>query len=64
MRLFTRRGYDWTDRYPAIAAAAVKLRARSIDSPTGRADGSGEQRGRAVTFVVVGHRSGAALFHR
>jgi ATP-dependent DNA ligase len=20
VRLFTRRGYDWTDRYPAIAA--------------------------------------------
>jgi ATP-dependent DNA ligase len=26
VRLFTRRGYDWTDRYPAIAGAA-KLRA-------------------------------------
>ena len=25
---------------------------------------SGEQRGRAVTFVVVGHRSGAARLHR
>ena len=23
VRLFTRRGYDWTDRYPAIANAAV-----------------------------------------
>jgi ATP-dependent DNA ligase len=22
VRLFTRRGYDWTDRYPAIAGAA------------------------------------------
>jgi bifunctional non-homologous end joining protein LigD len=30
VRLFTRRGYDWTDRYPAIAAAAVKLRSRSF----------------------------------
>src|SRR6202158_1663099 len=30
VRLFTRRGYDWTDRYPGIAAAAVKLRARSF----------------------------------
>jgi bifunctional non-homologous end joining protein LigD len=30
VRLFTRRGYDWTDRYPAIAAAATKLRARSF----------------------------------
>src|SRR5450755_268372 len=30
VRLFTRRGYDWTDRYPAIAGAAAKLRARSF----------------------------------
>jgi bifunctional non-homologous end joining protein LigD len=30
VRLFTRRGYDWTGRYPAIAAAAAKLRAKSF----------------------------------
>jgi bifunctional non-homologous end joining protein LigD len=30
VRLFTRRGYDWTDRYPAISAAAAKLRAKSM----------------------------------
>ena len=30
VRLFTRRGRDWTDRYPAIASAAVKLRVRSL----------------------------------
>jgi bifunctional non-homologous end joining protein LigD len=30
VRLFTRRGYDWTERYPAIARAAAKLRARSF----------------------------------
>jgi bifunctional non-homologous end joining protein LigD len=30
VRLFTRRGHDWTDRYPAVAAAAGKLRARSF----------------------------------
>jgi bifunctional non-homologous end joining protein LigD len=30
VHLFTRRGYDWTDRYPAIARAAAKLRARSF----------------------------------
>jgi bifunctional non-homologous end joining protein LigD len=35
VRLFTRRGYDWTDRYPAIAAAAAKLKARSF-TLTGR----------------------------
>jgi bifunctional non-homologous end joining protein LigD len=26
----TRRGNDWTDRYPAIASAAAKLRAKSF----------------------------------
>jgi bifunctional non-homologous end joining protein LigD len=30
VRLFTRRGHDWTDRYPAIASAAAKLKARSF----------------------------------
>jgi ATP-dependent DNA ligase len=30
VRLFTRRGYDWTDRYSAIASAAGKLRAKSF----------------------------------
>jgi bifunctional non-homologous end joining protein LigD len=30
VRLFTRKGYDWSDRYPAIAASAMKLRARSF----------------------------------
>jgi bifunctional non-homologous end joining protein LigD len=30
VQLFTRRGHDWTDRYPAIAAAATKLRAKSF----------------------------------
>ena len=26
----TRRGYDWTEHYPAVASAAGKLRARSF----------------------------------
>jgi bifunctional non-homologous end joining protein LigD len=30
VRLFTRRGYDWSDRYPAIAVTAALLRARSF----------------------------------
>jgi bifunctional non-homologous end joining protein LigD len=30
VRLFTRRGYDLTDRYPAIASAAGKIRAKSF----------------------------------
>jgi ATP-dependent DNA ligase len=25
VRLFTQRGHDWTDRYPAIASGAAKL---------------------------------------
>jgi ATP-dependent DNA ligase len=30
VRLFTRRGYDWTGRYPAIADTAMQLRATSF----------------------------------
>jgi bifunctional non-homologous end joining protein LigD len=30
VRLFTRRGYDWTGRYPAIVSAAAKIRAQSF----------------------------------
>src|ERR1700674_834672 len=30
VRLFTRRGYDWSERFPAISAAAAKLRAKSF----------------------------------
>jgi bifunctional non-homologous end joining protein LigD len=30
VRLFTRPGHDWTERYPAIARAAAKLRAESF----------------------------------
>jgi bifunctional non-homologous end joining protein LigD len=47
VRLSTHRGYDWTDRYPAIAVAAAKLRAKSFTL-----DGEA---------VVVGH-DGVARF--
>jgi bifunctional non-homologous end joining protein LigD len=30
VRLFTRRGYDWTDRYPRISAAVAALRPASV----------------------------------
>jgi bifunctional non-homologous end joining protein LigD len=30
VRLFTRRGYDWTNRYPAIATAAAAIKASSF----------------------------------
>ena len=36
VRLFTRRGYDWSGRYPSIAVTAMLLRARSftLDIPS------------------------------
>jgi bifunctional non-homologous end joining protein LigD len=30
VRLFTRNGYDWTDRYPLIVEAALKSHASSF----------------------------------
>src|SRR5881392_537875 len=30
VRLFTRRGFDWSDRYPLIVQAALKLRKTSF----------------------------------
>jgi bifunctional non-homologous end joining protein LigD len=30
VRLFTRRGYDWSGRYPAIVTTAMELKARSF----------------------------------
>jgi ATP-dependent DNA ligase len=30
VRLFIRRGYDWTDRYPAIASIAARFRGESF----------------------------------
>jgi hypothetical protein len=30
IRLFTRRGYDWSARYPAIVVTAMQLRAASF----------------------------------
>jgi hypothetical protein len=43
VRLFTRNGHDWAVRYPAIAAAAVALQARSflIDGEVVVADAQG-----------------------
>jgi bifunctional non-homologous end joining protein LigD len=57
VRLFTRRGYDWTDRYPAIAAAAVKLPAKSFtldrEAVVAGADG--------VAVVDALHRRGRVI---
>jgi bifunctional non-homologous end joining protein LigD len=57
VRLFTRRGFDWTDRYPAIAAAAAKLKARSltIDGEAVVSDGDG-----VAVFAALHRRTRAA----
>jgi ATP-dependent DNA ligase len=42
-RVFTRNGYDWSDRYPAIVRAASSLRCKSaiIDGEAIVQDGDG-----------------------
>jgi bifunctional non-homologous end joining protein LigD len=56
VRLFTRRGYDWPDRYPAIAATAAKLRAKSF-TLDGEAAVSGAD---GVAVFEALHRRGTA----
>lgn len=34
VRLFTRNGHDWTDRYPFIVEAASRIRARQSANPS------------------------------
>jgi bifunctional non-homologous end joining protein LigD len=43
VRLYTRRGYDWTDRYPRIGEAVAATQAASavIDGEAVCCDGSG-----------------------
>jgi bifunctional non-homologous end joining protein LigD len=64
VRLFTRRGHDWTDRYPAIAATAAILRlsrARSftldgeavVTGPDGVAVFDALHRRRKVTDAIL-----------
>jgi ATP-dependent DNA ligase len=54
--LFTRRGHDWTARYPAIAAAAARLRARSF-TLDGEAVVCGVYVRRAVTVMDFADRT-------
>jgi bifunctional non-homologous end joining protein LigD len=55
--LFTRRGFDWTDRYPTIAAAAAKLRARTLtlDGEAVVCDGDG-----VAVFTALHRRTRAS----
>jgi ATP-dependent DNA ligase len=47
VRLFTRRGFDWTERYPAIAAAAACRQSFTLD---GEAVAAGTRRRPASCF--------------
>jgi bifunctional non-homologous end joining protein LigD len=62
VRPFTQRGYDWTDRYPAIAAAAAKLRAKSftLDGEAAVTGGDG-----VAVFDALHrrHRAAAAMLY-
>jgi len=61
VHLFTRRGHEWTDRYPTIAAVAAKLRARSftmdgeaaVSGPDGVAVFEALHRRRAVPDAIL-----------
>jgi ATP-dependent DNA ligase len=61
VRLFTRNGHDWTDRYPLIAEAAGALRARSclIDGRRSPATATA-CRCQVEQLRGSGHRSGYA----
>jgi bifunctional non-homologous end joining protein LigD len=62
VRLFTRRGYDWTDRYPAIAAAATKLRAKSF-TLDGEAVVTGEDGVAVFDALHRRHRAADAMLY-
>ena len=53
--VFTRNGYDWTDRYPAIARAAAGLRCQSaiIDGEAVVQDGNGASDFEALRSAMV-----------
>src|ERR1700722_6432176 len=57
VRLFTRRGYDWTGRYSAIASAAAKIRAQSF-TLDGEAVVCGEEAWRSLTPCAATARCG------
>jgi bifunctional non-homologous end joining protein LigD len=61
-RLFTRRGHDWTDRYPAIAAVAGKLRAKSF-TMDGEAAVSGADGVAVFAAIHRRHAASDAILH-
>src|SRR6476469_3310845 len=57
-RVFTRNGYDWSERYPSIVRTATKLRCKSaiIDGEAIVQDGDG-----ASNFEALAPRCGVSL---
>jgi ATP-dependent DNA ligase len=62
VRLFTRRGFDWTDRYPAIAGAATKVAARSF-TIDGEAVVCGSDGGAVFEALHRRHRATEAILY-
>jgi bifunctional non-homologous end joining protein LigD len=62
VRLFTRRGHDWTKRYPRIAGVAGKLRARSF-TLDGEAVVCGEDGVAVFEALHRRHKAGDAILY-
>jgi ATP-dependent DNA ligase len=58
-RVFTRNGYDWSDRYPSIVRAAADLRCQSaiIDGEAIVQDGNGASHFEALSSAIRGQPS-------
>jgi hypothetical protein len=61
VRLFTRNGYDWSARYPAISVTATLLRARSKNSSQNRRPRALSVRTRVPALLGCGLGSEAPL---
>jgi bifunctional non-homologous end joining protein LigD len=62
VRLFTRRGHDWTERYPGIASVAGGLRARSF-TLDGKAVVCGGDGVAVFDALHRRHKAGDAIHH-
>jgi bifunctional non-homologous end joining protein LigD len=62
VRLFTRRGHDWTERYPGIAGVPGKLRARSF-TLDGEAVVCGEDGVAVFEALHRRHKAGDAILY-
>jgi bifunctional non-homologous end joining protein LigD len=63
-RVFTRNGYDWSDRYPSIVRAAAELRCQSaiIDGEAIVQDGNGASDFEALSSALLRQPSSIILY--